>query len=531
MRGYVMKITGNIVDIINRKIYGGTVSFENGKIVSVEKDGKVHNCFILPPFIDAHIHIESSMLVPSEFSRLASVHGTGACVSDPHEITNVLGMDGVRFMLKNAEQTPFRFFFGAPSCVPATPFETSGGTVSAGDIAELFTDERVKYLSEMMNFPGVLNGDETVMKKLAMAKAAGRPVDGHAPILRGENLKKYISSGITTDHEAVSYEEGREKISLGMKIQIREGSAAKNFEALFPLIDEHPDMCMLCSDDLHPDNLTAGHINLTVRRAAANGADIFNVLTAACLTPVGHYGLDCGLLRAGDSADFIVVDSLKDFNVKQTWIKGVLCAENGVSLLKSVHAEHPNRFCAAEKTPADFALSVSVPVDVITVEDGQLVTGKMKALPCPEQDILKLTVVNRYEDSKPAVAFAKNFGLKKGAFASCVAHDSHNIICVGCDDVSIAKAVNLVIKNSGGLSCVTDGEELSLPLPVGGIMTDADGYETAEKYRELDSMVKCAGSKLTAPFMTLSFMALLVIPSLKLSDKGLFDVEKFAFAD
>lgn len=524
-----MKITGNIVDIKNRKIYGGTVVFEDGRIISVEKDGKVHGNFIIPPFIDAHVHVESSMLVPSEFARLAAVHGTGACVSDPHEIANVLGMDGVRFMLDNAAQTPFRFFFGAPSCVPATPFETSGGTVSAENVAELFRDDRIKYLSEMMNFPGVLSGDETVMKKLAMAKAAGRPVDGHAPLLQGEDLEKYIAGGITTDHEAVSYEEGREKISLGMKIQIREGSAAKNFDALFPLIDEYPDMCMLCSDDLHPDNLAAGHINLTVKRAVAKGADIFNVLNAACLTPVGHYGLDCGLLRAGDSADFIVVDGLKDFNVKQTWIKGVLCAENGVPLLKSVHAEHPNRFCATEKTPADFALAVTVPVDVITVEDGQLVTGRIKAVPDSEQDILKITVVNRYCDSKPAMAFAKNFGLKKGAFASCVAHDSHNIICVGCDDASIAKAVNLVIANRGGLSCVCGGEELSLPLPVGGIMTDADGYVTAEKYRALDSMVKGMGSQLTAPFMTLSFMALLVIPSLKISDKGLFDVEKFAF--
>ncbi len=524
-----MKITGNIVDIKNRKIYGGTVFFENGKIVSVEKDGRVHGNFIIPPFIDAHVHVESSMLVPSEFARLAAVHGTGACVSDPHEIANVLGMEGVRFMLDNAALTPFRFFFGAPSCVPATPFETSGATLSAENIEELFRDDRIKYLSEMMNFPGVLSGDETVMTKLAMAKAAGRPVDGHAPLLRGGNLKKYIQSGITTDHEAISYEEGREKISLGMKIQIREGSAAKNFEALFPLIDEAPDMCMLCSDDLHPDNLAAGHINLTVKLAVEKGADIFNVLTAACISPVEHYGLDCGLLQAGDSADFIVVDSLKDFNVKQTWIKGVLCAENGVSLLKSVHSEHPNRFCATIKSPADFALSVSAPVDVITVEDGQLVTGRIKAVPDPEHDILKLTVVNRYDDAKSAIAFAKNFGLKNGAFASCVAHDSHNIICVGCDDFSIARAVNLVIKNRGGLSCVCGDEELSLPLPVGGIMTDADGHETAEKYREMDAMVKRMGSRLTAPFMTLSFMALLVIPSLKLSDKGLFDVEKFAF--
>jgi len=526
-----MKITGNIVDIKNRKIYGGTVVFEDGKIVSVEKDGKVHGNFIIPPFIDAHVHVESSMLVPSEFARLAAVHGTGACVSDPHEIANVLGMDGVQFMLDNAAQTPFRFFFGAPSCVPATPFETSGAALSPENVAELFTDARIKYLSEMMNFPGVLFGDETVMTKIAMAKAAGRPVDGHAPLLRGEDLKKYIGSGITTDHEAISYEEGREKISLGMKIQIREGSAAKNFEALFPLIDEAPDMCMFCSDDLHPDNLADGHINLTVKRAVANGADIFNVLTAACLTPVGHYGLDCGMLRTGDSADFIVVDGLKDFNVRQTWIKGVLCAENGKPLMKSVHAERPNRFCTTEKTPADFALSVTTPVDVITVEDGQLVTGRIRMMPDSEQDILKLTVVNRYSDSKPAVAFAKNFGLKKGAFASCVAHDSHNIICVGCDDESIARAVNLVIGNSGGLSCVCGGEELTLPLPVGGIMTDADGYDTAKRYRALDGMVKGAGSKLSAPFMTLSFMALLVIPSLKLSDKGLFDVDKFAFAD
>ncbi len=535
-----MKISGNIVNIELREIFPGTVTVENGKIIDITKDDAVYDRYILPPFIDAHVHVESSMLIPTEFARLASVHGTGACVSDPHEIANVLGAEGVRFMLDNACKTPFRFFFGAPSCVPATPFETAGGRITADDIETLFQDSRIKYLSEMMNVPGVLFGDETVMTKIGLAEKSGRPVDGHAPTLTGEDLRRYVGAGITSDHEAITLDEGREKIALGMKIQIREGSAAKNFEALYPLLNENPDMCMLCSDDLHPDNLADGHINLLVKRAVKEGVDVFNVLTAACLTPVRHYGLECGLLRAGDSADMIVVDNLKEFNVIETYIKGIICAGDGEPYLENIREAHMNRFEALDKQPEDFLVRADGLLDVITVTDGQLVTGRQKAEPRQkdgyalsdtERDILKITVINRYADAPPAKAFVKNFGLKNGAFASSVAHDSHNIICVGTDDRSIARAVNLVIKNSGGLSFVSGGTEMELALPVAGLMTDADGYETAELYRKIDRAVKDAGCVLSAPFMTLSFMALLVIPSLKLSDRGLFDGDSFSFAE
>ncbi|MGE4318606.1 MAG: adenine deaminase [Deferribacterales bacterium] len=535
-----MKISGNIVNIERREIFPGTVTVENGKIIEISKDDAVYDRYILPPFIDSHVHVESSMLIPTEFARLASVHGTGACVSDPHEIANVLGAEGVYFMLDNAGKTPFRFYFGAPSCVPATPFETAGGRVTSEDIETMFQDSRIKYLSEMMNVPGVLFDDETVKTKIDLAKKSGRPVDGHSPMLTGDDLRKYISAGITADHEAITLFEGREKIALGMKIQIREGSAAKNFEALYPLLNESPEMCMLCSDDLHPDNLTEGHINLLVKRAVKEGVDVFNVLTAACVTPVRHYDLDCGLLNEGDSADMIVVNNLEEFRVSEVYIKGIICSGDGEPYLENIREAHMNRFEAVEKQPEDFLVRAEGALDVITVTDGQLVTGREKAEPRTkdgyalsdtERDILKIAVINRYADVPPAKAFVKNFGLKNGAFASSVAHDSHNIICVGTDDRSMARAVNIVIKNSGGLSFVSGAAEMELALPVAGLMTDADGYETAELYKNIDRAVKDAGCALSAPFMTLSFMALLVIPALKLSDKGLFDGESFSFVD
>lgn len=533
-----MKISGNIINILTNEIYSGTIITENGKIKEIIKDDNEYDNYILPPFIDSHVHIESSMLIPTEFARLASVHGTGACVSDPHEIANVLGIDGVYFMLDNADKTPFRFYFGAPSCVPATPFETAGGEIDSIDIKRLFRDERIKYLSEMMNVPGVIYDEPAVADKLKTALEFKRPVDGHAPMLSGDNLKKYIQSGISTDHEAITYEEGLEKIKLGMKIQIREGSAAKNFDELAPLMIDFPDMCMLCSDDLHPDDLAGGHINLLVKKALAQGIPLMNVLTSACVTPVKHYGLGCGLLQAGDSADFIIVDNLVDFNVQQTYITGMLCGDKGNAFLENIRETHVNNFNAKVKQPHEFAVNATETIDIITVTDGQLVTGWSKERPetfrgcaaaSPEDNILKIAVVNRYEESKPAVAFVKNFGLKEGAIASSIAHDSHNIICVGCDDESMALAVNLIIEEGGGLSAVSADGEVVLPLPIAGLMTDADGYETAEMYQEIDMFAKSLGSTLSAPFMTLSFMALLVIPSLKLSDKGLFDGDNFKF--
>ncbi len=535
-----MKISGQLVDIHNREIFPAEIIIDNNKIVSIIKVDIAGEKFILPGFIDAHIHIESSMLIPSEFARLAVVHGSVATVSDPHEIANVMGVEGVEYMIENGNKVPFWFNFGAPSCVPATNFETAGATIDSNAVAHLLQRNEIKYLSEMMNWPGVLFDDEEVKKKIAAAHKLNKPVDGHAPGLTGEQALKYISSGISTDHECFTYEEGKFKAEHGMKILIREGSAAKNFDALIPLLNEFPELIMFCSDDKHPNDLVVSHISELVSRAVKKGFDLFDVLRAACLNAHTHYHLDHGLLREGDSADFIVVDDLKNFKVHQTFIQGKLVAENGKSFIDSVPEKIINNFNCTEKQPEDFKLKSNGNKNIRVIEalEGQLITNELM-LPAKiengflvsdaEQDILKLTVINRYNDAPPAVAFIKNFGLKQGAIASCVGHDSHNIICVGVDDESICRAVNLIIKSKGGLSATDRKSDKFLPLPVAGIMTNADSYDVAENYSSIDAFAKQLGAKLHAPYMTLSFMALLVIPDLKLSDKGLFSGKRFEF--
>ena len=534
-----MVIESNYVDIRRREIYPARVVIEAGLIRSIAKIGTPCSTYILPGFIDAHIHIESSMLPPSEFARLATLHGTVATVSDPHEIANVLGVKGVEFMLENAKKVPFHFAFGASPCVPATPFETSGAALGVAEVKTLLAHPQIGYLSEVMNFPGVVSGDAEMLAKIAAAKALGKPVDGHAPGLRGDDLKRYIAAGITTDHEAFTYEEGLEKVQSGMKILIREGSAAKNFEALAPLIGEYPEMLMFCSDDRHPDDLRREHINALVRRAVARGYDLFDVLRIACLNPIEHYGLGVGTLRPGEGADLIEVDNLEDFTVLRTVINGQTVAEKDKSLIPTVPLPELNNFHAAPKRPEDFALPPCDIVEVIEAVDGELVTHEMIAslenVPArrigdPDHDILKIAVVNRYEEAPPAVAYVSGFGLKEGAIASSVAHDSHNIIAVGCSDEAIAKAVNLVISAEGGICALNASEQHLLPLRIAGIMSGEDGFKVAEQYEMLDRFARSAlGSKLHAPFMTLSFMALLVIPELKLSDKGLFDGRTFHF--
>ncbi|WP_435413339.1 adenine deaminase [Psychroserpens mesophilus] len=535
----MQKLLGQIVDIQNKRIFKGVLTIENGKIKSVEeKDHNVNN-YILPGFVDAHIHIESSMLVPSEFARIAVNHGTVATVSDPHEIANVLGVEGVHFMIENGKQTPFKFNFGAPSCVPATSFESAGAIIDSDDIKMLMANPEIKYLAEMMNYPGVLFDDEDVRKKIAWAKHYDKPVDGHAPGVVGDDITKYIKAGISTDHECFTYEEGLEKLQKGMKVLIREGSAAKNFEALVDLLPEYFEDMMFCSDDKHPDDLIINHINALCARAVAKGIDVFKVLQVACVNPVKHYNLDVGLLRVGDDADFIVVEDLKNFQVLQTYIHGELLSENGVSKLKSIAFENLNNFNTSKKTIGDFRISSEAKqIRVIEALEGQLVTNELiekatlqngNLVSNTKTDILKMTVVNRYNDDKPAMAFIKNFGLKQGAIASSVGHDSHNIIAVGVSDEAICKAVNLIIENKGGICAVSSSEEKIVPLPVAGIMSDQDGVTIGKHYAELDDMAKQLGSTLHAPYMTLSFMALLVIPSLKLSDKGLFNGKDFKF--
>lgn len=540
-------ITGQFVDIRRREIYPACVEVRDGVIYSVERVESVEkDHFILPGFVDAHVHVESSMLVPSQFARLAVVHGTVGTVSDPHEIANVCGMEGVDFMINNGQTVPFKFCFGAPSCVPATTFETSGAELRSADVELLLARPEVGYLTEVMNFPGVLNGDVELLKKIAAAKKYGKPVDGHAPGLTGEAVKQYIEAGISTDHECFTTAEALEKLKHGMKVQIREGSAARNFEALVHLINEHYENMMFCSDDKHPDNLVQGHINQLCARAVAGGADVFKVLQMACVNPVEHYGLQVGVLQQGDPADFIVVEDLQSFNVLRTYIDGELVAEGGRSLisLQEERLEPVNRFNCRPRTAADFVVQASAfpaqegMIPVIAVTDGQLVTDKRWETPRLEEgiiacdvprDILKIAVVNRYHDAPVACAFITNFGLKRGALASSIAHDSHNIIAVGANDDDLCRAVNLVIESKGGVSLVDGAEERLLALPVAGLMSNQDGYEVARKYSELDAGARALGSTLASPYMSLSFMALLVIPELKLSDKGLFDGGRFAF--
>lgn len=525
-----MQIRANLVDIKMRRITPSSITVEDGLISSIVEVDEECSSYLLPGFIDAHIHIESSMLLPSEFARLAVIHGSVATLSDPHEIANVLGIEGVEYMLDNAKKSGFKFYFGASPCVPATPFETSGDTLDVTAVKRLLQNPQIKFLSEVMNFPGVLANDEDMMLKIAAAEALGKPVDGHAPGLLGEDLTTYIEAGISTDHEAFSYEEGLEKLQKGMKILVREGSAAKNFDALHRLIDEYHKDMMFCSDDRHPNDLARGHINTLVARSVKLGHDVFDVLEMACLNPIEHYGLDVGTLKVGDKADFIEVEELEEFKVLRTYIDGRLVAKDGKTLLESIETESINKFETSLKSAKDFFLPTCENMEVIQVVDHELMTYE-KILSSDSDDILKIAVINRYEDTKiKGIAHVRGFGLKEGAIASSVAHDSHNIIVVGRSDEDMARAVNLIIEAKGGVSVVSEKESHLLSLDIAGIMSSQDGFRIASEYEEIDLFVKKSlGSPLSAPFMTLSFMALLVIPEIKLSDKGLFDGRSFHF--
>lgn len=535
-------VSGKLVDISNRRIYPATIAIQNGVIQSITEIDEAHEKYILPGFIDAHVHIESSMLIPSEFARLAVVHGTVATVSDPHEIANVCGVPGIQYMIDNSKRSSFKFFFGAPSCVPATFFETAGAHIAAEAIKGLMANPDIWYLAEMMNYPGVLNSDKEILQKIAAAHGAQKPVDGHAPGLRGADVIKYAGAGISTDHECFTIEEALDKLNAGMHVIIREGSAAKNFEALAPLIEQYPDKLMFCSDDKHPDELVLHHINGLVKRSLKKGYDLFDVLRIACINPVLHYKLPVGLLRVGDPADFIITGNLEDFGIEETYLNGQLVAKGGKTLLQSVEEQLINNFNTDTRKASDFAIASDSRKTIRAIEalEGQLITNEL-LLPAKEEDgylksdiendILKIAVINRYEPNvPPAIGFIKNFGLKKGALASTIAHDCHNIIAVGVDDVSMAAAVNALIDVKGGIAVAENPSDVTyMALPVGGLMSNEDGYTVAKKYSQIDLKAKELGTTLHAPFMTLSFMALLVIPSLKLSDKGLFSGKTFSF--
>lgn len=537
MENSVFQTSGQIVDIVNSRIFKGTVFVENGKIINIIEDDNNNEQIIMPGLVDSHIHIESSLLVPTEFARLAVTHGTVATVSDPHEIANVLGIDGVKYMIETNKKSPMKFYFGAPSCVPATSFETSGAILDSKAVDELLSMNDIKYLGEMMNYPGVIFNDNEVVKKIESAKRHNKPIDGHAPLLSGDDLIKYCKSGITTDHECSNLQEAREKVALGMTIQIREGSAAKNFNALIPLIEEAPEKIMFCSDDMHPHELINGHINILVKKSISLGYNILNIIKAATLTPVKHYNLEVGLLQKNDPADFIIIDNFNDFNILKTYIDGKLVAENNKSLIPETAVNAINNFEAEKVNTDDFKIfDKGKNIKIINAISGEILTEKIIGRPKSidnylvsdvDNDILKIAVINRYEKKKIALGFIKNFGLKKGAIASSVAHDSHNIVVIGCSDEEMAHAANMIINTKGGLVAWSHDKNICVPLPIAGLMTNNDGKKIAADYQALVTLSKEFGSKLNDPFMTMGFMSLLVIPKLKLSDKGLFDCEKF----
>lgn len=536
-------IKGNLVDILAKRIYPAEVTIANGKINTIKEIQETLEDYILPGFIDSHIHIESSMLVPSEFARIALKHGTVATVSDPHEIANVCGIQGVEFMLQNSKKVPLKFHFGAPSCVPATSFETAGAILDSKDVEILLNRDDIYYLSEMMNYPGVLHKDPEVMAKIEAAHRIGKPVDGHAPGLMGDIAAQYIHAGISTDHECFTKEEAEQKLKYGMKILIREGSAARNFNALIDLLHHHEDDMMFCCDDKHPDELLLHHINWHVKEAIGRGIDLFKVLKAACVNPVLHYKMKVGLLKESHPADFIRIKDLKHFEVMETYINGECVHENGEVFVPSTMENPINYFNCNEVKAEDLLVPIKDKLKklrVIVANEGQLITHIELFTPKIEgdsvvsdieNDILKLVVMNRYNDAPIAKAFIKNFGLKEGAIASTIAHDSHNIIAVGVDDQSIAKAINSLVKSKGGIAVASKTSDFLLPLPIAGLMSNKPAEEVAIAYEKANYLAHQLGSKLAAPFMTLSFMALLVIPALKLSDKGLFAGSEFQFVD
>ena len=566
-----MSFTAYILDVITDTIYPARITIENGlfkEVTPITLDEKYEvdvEGLIVPGFIDSHIHIESSMITPAQFARIAVRHGTTAVVCDPHEIANVLGIDGVEAMIENAKQVPFNFYFTAPSCVPATSFETSGATLDSSDVEYLLKKDEIVALGEMMNFPGVINDDEEVVRKLELAKQYGKPIDGHAPLLSGEDLDKYLEHGISTDHECSNIVEAVEKKLKGMKIMVRDGSSAMNMEGLFDIYKDDlflhyeeefnvfknifgnriysPLFDFIVSDDKHPNDLIKGHLNLSIKKAVDLGIDVLKAIHMVTINPAQHYKLNCGAIMAGVKADFIVVDSIYKGKVLKTFIGGE-CVFDGENVLFDVpEIEAANTINASKKTAADFDIHYDgdeCEVNVIESLDGELLTKKVTAkLNVKDrivqadinQDVLKIAVVERYGGDTVANAFIKGFELKNGAIASSIAHDSHNIIVIGCDSETMAQAVNQIIDDGGGISIVSSDFNHSLALPIAGLMSNEDAYDVAHNVGILRSMARDLGCQLEAPFLTMAFMALLVIPSIKISDKGLFDGDNFEFMD
>ena len=567
-----MQFTSYMLDVLTDSVYPARITIEDGifkEIVPIQVSEETQidvEGLMLPGFIDSHIHIESSMMTPAQFAKVAVRHGTTAVVCDPHEIANVHGIDGVEFMIENASTVPFNFYFAAPSCVPATSFETSGAVLDSEDIEYLLQKPEVVALAEMMNFPGVIGADEEVLRKLRIARKYNKPIDGHAPLVSGKELDKYIEQGIVTDHECSNFHEAIEKKQKGMKIMVRDGSSAKNMEALFDFSQRieyyknqdsfgiiptevlsrrlhSPIFDFMVSDDKNPRDLVNGHLNESVKKAVGLGIDLIKAIEMVTINPAAHYGLDGGSIVTGSKADFIIVDNLDELNILKTYISGE-CVFDGENVLFDVEdVEFVNSMNVDKKSSEDFNIYFNgdeCEVNVIQCFDGDLLTRKATAKlktengivqPDISEDVLKMAVVERHGSNNVANAFIKGFGLKKGAIASSVSHDSHNIVVIGYSSEKMAEAVNMVIENMGGMAVVSDDFEDSLSLPIAGLMSNQDGIVTAKKLRTLQKMAFAMGCRLTAPFMTMAFMSLLVIPSIKLSDKGLFDGDRFEFMD
>lgn len=567
-----MKFTAYILDVLTSSVYPARITVEEGifkQIVPIMVDGETKvdvEGLMLPGFIDSHIHIESSMLTPAQFAKVAVMHGTTSVVCDPHEIANVSGIDGIEFMIENASTVPFNFYFSAPSCVPATSFETSGAVLNSDEIEYLLQKDEVVALGEMMNFPGVIHGDKEVLKKLELARKYKKPIDGHAPLVSGEDLDKYLEQYIVTDHECSNFQEAIEKKQKGMKIMVRDGSSAKNMEALFDFTERinylknqesfgiipsevlerrihSPIFDFIVSDDKNSRDLINGHLNLSVKKAVELGIDIIKAIEMVTINPASHYNLDAGAIVTGARADFIIIDNIIDFNILKTYVAGECVYDGENVLFDAPDVETENRIDAPKKTAQDFDILFDgdeCEVNVIECFNGELLTKKAtaklyvdngKVMPSIYDDVLKISVVERYGNNNVANAFIKGFGLKKGAIASSIAHDSHNIIVVGYDSEEMAEAVNTVIENKGGIAVVSEDFKDSLPLPIAGLMTNDDAFAVAEKLKVLQKMASALGCKIDSPFMTMAFMALLVIPSIKISDKGLFDGDNFEFMD
>ncbi len=534
-------IKGNLVDVVKDKMYPATVYIENGIIAKVEENNESYSTYILPGIIDSHIHIESTLLTPEHYAREAVRHGVIGAVADPHEIANVLGTKGVDFMIENGNRTPFYFWFGAPSCVPSTPLEPAGAKLGPEEIEELLSRKDVHFLAEMMDYPGVIGSEKEVMSKIASANKHGKPIDGHAPMMSSSDVKQYAAAGISTDHECTTVEEAIEKMSLGMKVLIREGSAARNFDALHPIIASHPRQVMFCCDDMPAETLLEDYLPGSIRKAIGYGYNPLDVIRCASMNVAKHYAIPAGMLQEGDSADFIEIDSLSTFNILKTVIKGNVVFDQNEAAPSPLDStvEVINRFDCEKISIEEIQVKATGKrIKVIDCVCGDLLTETHLSTPKtengyiisnPEEDVLKLVAINRYCPKEISVGFIRGIGIKNGAMATSISHDNHNLVVVGVSDADIVKATNLLIENKGGMVVTSGNKTEVLQLEIAGLMTHRPAKTVAHIQEQIKSLVSEMGSELEDPFLTLSFMSLIVIPKIKLSSKGLFDVTKFEF--